>query len=591
MNKEKREELNFLLIHQAYLLKKIQLSQNPAYWGERLATLMTVQSEIQAWYKKQSDKIKHQSRVSEFQESEKTRIYHHEIHKKHLKKSSILKLETESGFVEGHDACANYLENLVSDLLLQPAVLEKLSQDALLAEIDTVVTEADNAMLKTTPTKAEVLEALKAANHQAAPGTDGITSLVYRVCWDYLGDALTAVVQSVFQGESLPVSMRTTMMIFGAKPKKPKSLKPGDKRRISQLNCDFKLCEGIEARRFRKLGSKCLSPVQYVAGNDKNIHHGIGKARDAIQATIHSRQGCGIADMDFIAAFDWMVLSWVWMVLLKLGVEVSVVSRLQKLYEKSITIVVVNNKLGRVMTDIRGSLRQGGCASMEWFAFGIDPLLRYLEKRLQGILLASLPVLGPTMQGELMPLPRLEERFKLIAYCDDVKPAITTMAEFFLVDKSCALFENSSGCKLHRDPASGKCKFLSLGRWRGLLEQEDIPLRYLVLTSSLEMVGVELKASWAKSRKANGDILQSRVSTTINAWKSGKFMDITSRPWSANSFALSKVWFRCHTVDLRVLDITAITSKVKSWIFQDQLEKPAEMIFVLPNLYGRSWPL
>ena len=99
-------------------------------------------------------------------------------------------------------------------------------------------------------------------------------------------------------------------------------------------------------------------------------------------------------------------------------------------------------------------------------------------------------------------------------------------------------------------------------------------------------VGVELKASWAKSRKANGDILQSRVSTTINAWKSGKFMDITSRPWSANSFALSQVWFRCHTVDLRVLDITAITSKVKSWIFQDQVEKPPEMILFCPISMG-----
>ena len=342
----------------------------------------------------------------------------------------------------------------------------------------------------------------------------------------------------------------------------------------------------MEARRFRKLGTKCLSPVQYVAGRDRNIHHGIGKARDAIHVTSQSKQGCGIADMDFISAFDWLVLSWVWKVLIKLGVESSVVSRLQKLYERSVTIVVVNNKLGRVFVDLRGSLRQGGCASMEWFAFGIDPLLRYLEKRLQGILLASLPVLGPALLGEVMPLPRLEERYRLMAYCDDVKPAITTMAEFFTVDKASSLFEKSSGCRLHRDPSSGKCKFLPLGRWRGVLEQEDIPLNYLVMSSSLEMVGVELKATWVQSRKANGDIVQKRVSNTVNAWKSGKFMDLTSRPWSINSFALSKVWFRCHTVDLRAMDISGISSRVKSWLFQDQLEKPEEMILHRPISMG-----
>ena len=117
-------------------------------------------------------------------------------------------------------------------------------------------------------------------------------------------------------------------------------------------------------------------------------------------------------------------------------------------------------------------LRQGEYASMEWFCFGIDPLLRYLERRLNGIVITSIPVLGPVLQGESMPLAPVEERYKLIAYCDDVKPNVTSMAEFFTVDKACCtLFEKSSGYKLHRDPASGKCKFLSLGRWRGILEQ------------------------------------------------------------------------------------------------------------------------
>ena len=131
--------------------------------------------------------------------------------------------------------------------------------------------------------------------------------------------------------------MRTSMMMFGVKPKKIQSKNPKDKRRISLLNCDFKLVEGLEARRFRKIGNRALSPNQYVAGKDRKIHHGIAKARDAIQAAMRAKLGCGIA---------------------RLGVDAQLVRRVQNLYEESITIVVVNNKLGRVFLDKRGLLRQ-----------------------------------------------------------------------------------------------------------------------------------------------------------------------------------------------------------------------------------------
>ena len=103
--------------------------------------------------------------------------------------------------------------------------------------------------------------------------------------------------------------------------------------------------------------------------------------------------------MDFIAAFDWMVLSWVWQVLEKLGVSGSVINRVKSLYNDSITITVVNNQLGRVFQDRRGSLRQGGCASMEWFSFGIDPLLGQKTTGYPHIL----PPCLPKMTGTLCP--------------------------------------------------------------------------------------------------------------------------------------------------------------------------------------------
>ena len=268
-------------------------------------------------------------------------------------------------------------------------------------------------------------------------------------------------------------------MVFGCKPKKPNSILPGDKRKISLLNADFKTSTGLEARLLKDTATHTLSPLQLVAGSDRRIHHGINQARNAIFAAGKAgHPGCGILDTDLIAAFDFLCMAWVFMVLEKKGLDMEVIKRLKNLYSDSLTIVMVNNIPGKTVTNTRQSLRQGDLPSMHFFSFGIDPLLVYLERRLQGILISSLPVQGPAELGNVK-LEPLEERYKLIGYADDVKPAITSMQEFSLVDKAMSLFERASGCKLHRDPASKKCKFLPLSRWRGTLQQEDIPCTYM----------------------------------------------------------------------------------------------------------------
>ena len=95
--------------------------------------------------------------------------------------------------------------------------------------------------------------------------------------------------------------------------------------------------------------------------------------------------------MDLIAAFDWLCLDWVYKVLLKKGMPRQVVTRLQNLYRENIAIIVVNNVHGAAVRNVRLSLKQGDLPSMILFSYGIDPLLDYLEKRLQGILISSLP--------------------------------------------------------------------------------------------------------------------------------------------------------------------------------------------------------
>ena len=87
------------------------------------------------------------------------------------------------------------------------------------------------------------------------------------------------------------------------------------------------------------------------------------------------------------------------------------------------------------------------------------------------------------------------------------------MAEFLLVVKAYSLFEKSLGCRLHRNLDSNKCKLIALGRWRGVLQQENIPLPYLKLADYLDYLGVELHADYTKTRRANGEALQKKLRT------------------------------------------------------------------------------
>ena len=148
------------------------------------------------------------------------------------------------------------------ELLGKAAELDPHSQEQLFAEVPPVITQSDNSMLEALPTKSEVYETLKASNLKASAGCDGIPGLLYSECWDILGDSIVDVIHDLFTTTPPSTSMRTALMIFSAKPKQLSSNKPEAKRGISILCTDFKLYEGLLARRCHKISAKILSPHQ-----------------------------------------------------------------------------------------------------------------------------------------------------------------------------------------------------------------------------------------------------------------------------------------------------------------------------------------
>lgn len=137
---------------------------------------------------------------------------------------------------------------MLQELLGFPADLDPSAKETLLTIVSPVFTDGDNDMLELQPTHDEIKPTILSSNLKAVTGSEREPCLVYEDCWNSLGESLADVNQGLFAGQSLIVSMWTALIIVCSTPKKLNQIKPCDKRRISILNCDFQIYEGLIAK-------------------------------------------------------------------------------------------------------------------------------------------------------------------------------------------------------------------------------------------------------------------------------------------------------------------------------------------------------
>ena len=570
--KKRKARLTFLMMAQQHLSGKVGQGEL-----HLLAELKKIQMEICEWFDVNAKKVITHGRISDAQDSEKVRIYHHEKMHRSFDKSTIDKLQLDDKIINGHEECAKHLDNEVRKLLGRPAKLDKKAQQELLDGIGVVFTKEDNQMLEAPVTDEEIKKSLLSANQKAAPGSDGIPYAFYTKFWSLIGHHLCAVVKSVISSGSPTSSMATSFMVFSPKPGKSSSIRPKDKRKISMLQADFKVVTGVLAARLRKTDSHTLSPRQYAVG-DKKITHGINMFRDAIHNLPANGRGAAVVETDFQQAYDLLAVSWTWLVLEAKGCSPSFVSTMRRIYEESpdYVITIINNEQQKKILNLRNSIKQGCRGSTELFTHSIDPVLAKLDRNLAGICYHKMATEGPK-HPVLGPPLAVETRLKLIGFVDDIKAILRSIEEFKLLDGTISLFEKSSGSRLHRDPATKKCQLLALGRW-GLWKQRNSPLDYMLVVQELNILGVKMTRSALSSRNANGDDLVKRVRDTINGFKAGRFLPLVSKPWVANCYIMSKISYRSSAYNLRQGDLNKIQSATKSWVTQGLLLKPAELL-------------
>ena len=182
MNRQHRGALNLLYLQLSHVTGNLLRDRSVANFAEYEAT----KHKVNNWYLEESRELFIKCRAKDIDASESSTIYHHQIHKKLIKQSSLLKLDTPDGMKLGHHECRQYMEKMMTELL-RPVNLDPTAQNLLLDETPEVFNEEDRIFFSKEPSTEETKESVWRSNLTGSPGKDGIISLFYKVHWDLVG--------------------------------------------------------------------------------------------------------------------------------------------------------------------------------------------------------------------------------------------------------------------------------------------------------------------------------------------------------------------------------------------------------------------
>ena len=206
--KEKRATLTFLMLVQSHLSKKTSKGNLSL-----LPKLKSIQLRINNWFDEQAEKVRLHSRLKDkslrksgsttMSSSTEPTIKAQSPSSKHHWGSSVA---TKSVQTFSTKMCQLYLR--------QRQNWSKQHKDNCWMKLKKA---KDNEMLEAEITDEEVRESLKTSNKKAAPGGDGMTVLVYDLCWSSLGQVLCNVIREVAKAGTPTESMKHSFMVFSPK--------------------------------------------------------------------------------------------------------------------------------------------------------------------------------------------------------------------------------------------------------------------------------------------------------------------------------------------------------------------------------------
>ena len=215
----------------------------------------------------------------------------------------------------------------------------------------------------------EVEKAIMKLNSRSAPGSDGLTSDLYKTQKEFFVPLLTKLFNDIYETSYVPPSFEQA--IIKVIPKKPNVYDIGNFRPISLINTDQKILSHILAFRLKKVLDILIGPHQTAHLTNRNIKISLMKLQTF--ATKMSKRE-GIVALDFNKAFDKVDRNYMMKLIHHLPIDCQTKNIIEKMYENTRAPVNVGGVFSAPFKTETG-VRRGCPMSTLAFNLAIEPFV------------------------------------------------------------------------------------------------------------------------------------------------------------------------------------------------------------------------
>ncbi len=326
------------------------------------------------------------------------------------------------------DMARTHHMNVQKDALGQKAPTERESDIA--TALDSIEVEVSNDQatdLGSEITYDECVLSLRFAKNGTAPGLDGIPFETWKALHarhikdsrfrertDF--DVMKLITAAFEDMRTRGVSRKTSLAHGWMAPiykEKGERTRVVNYRPITLLNTDYKLLSKALAVRLADVAPGLIHRAQAGFVPGRKIHNHTQLAR-LMMTWAESKQANGaIVALDQEKAYDKIAHDYLWRVLHKFRIPMSLIRLIQSLYANAETSVMVNGILSRSYRIYRG-VRQGDPLSCLLFDLAIEPLSAMIRKS--------------DIEG--FNIPRCEEVLKAVLFADDTTVYLSSRDDF-----------------------------------------------------------------------------------------------------------------------------------------------------------------
>jgi exonuclease III len=402
------------------------------------------------------------------------------------------------------------------------------------------VSIAHNTELTREITQEEISNVIKNLPNNKAPGTDGLTYEFYKMTEDTITPVLYGVFNHALSSGIMPTSWCKSLISLI--PKKAVDLENiNNWRPISLVNSDTKIFMKIIANRLNLICEEIIPHQQHGFVKNRSI---TDAALDII-TTMRNQEDPSkqhwLLFIDQQKAFDRVNHNFLELTLKNMNFDSKFINLVHNLFANQEAHIIDAEDISKPFRVERG-VRQGDPLSPLLYILAFEPLIRNLEKHIQGIKLGN-------------------QYFKTSAYADDLTIGIGSPLDWDIVQSFLNLYEAASNAKINKTktklvpltPVARRVELINEEQFIKLEEQDSL----VILGYNILVNGQPKKDLWT---------------TTINKLKEA-LNNITNRNLSfkgkiliAKSLILSKIWYSAYLQPPNRKQVAEINRVISLWI-------------------------